>query len=102
MSFLPGWDSAGSASTIAHALHITTLAVLVLLCVAAALALVYDGRKDFLLSQQQTAADHNLDARTGELQRQLTEAQSVATAAKQRADELQRLNEPRHLTDDQK
>jgi hypothetical protein len=108
MGFLPGWDSADSTAAIAHNLHITAIVVLGLLVVSEALALIYDSRKEHLISaaflNAEAARKNDVDAaekrRAAEVQSlesKLAVAEKAATKAAEQAAELDRLRQPRHM-----
>ncbi|MEA2893058.1 MAG: hypothetical protein QOI05_3851 [Bradyrhizobium sp.] len=112
MGFLPGWDSVDSTASIAHNLHITAIVVLALLVLSEALALVYDSRKEHLTDiavsaaegrrkAEADAADMRRKAEVDSLERKLVVAEKAATKAAEQANELDRLRQPRHLTEEQ-
>jgi hypothetical protein len=120
MSILPGWDSAETTATIAHNLHITAIIVLGLLFVSEGLALMYDSRKEHLVSVAATKAEAKrkadadvaetfrkaeteaLQRRLGDADKRLDEARQAAAAAAKKAAELEAHQADRRLTEEQK
>ena len=104
--FLPGGDTAESAATIAHNLHITAIIVLGCLFLSEGMALIYDTRKDHLLSAAATKAEtqRTQDAETAETRRKAEVGglqQQLSEAAK-KVSELERQRTPRRLSDGQR
>ena len=106
MGFLPGWDSADTTAAIAHNLHITAIVVLGLLFLSEGLALIYDSRKESLVgvAALNTEAQRQRDADAAEVRRKsdVDALKKQLSAADKKVAELDRLRQPRHLTDGQK
>jgi hypothetical protein len=106
MSFVPGWDSAETTAAIAHNLHITAIVVLGLLFVSEGMALIYDSRKEHLVSLAagETEAQRKRDADAAEARHRadVEGVQKQLTEANKKVAELDKLRQPRHLSAEQK
>lgn len=106
MGFLPGWESADSTATIAHNLHIAAIVILGMLVFAEAMALVYDSRKEHLLSiaASNAEAEHKRNTEAAEARRK-TEVESLQgklSQASERLEEIRKQQAHRRLSSDQK
>jgi hypothetical protein len=113
LTWYPGWNSLDSVRAWHTIFEISGIAILALLVGAEILAFQYGHRKDELTAiaessaeirreQNEAEANKQHDADTAQLAQELAVAKNVATEAVQKARELDRLRQPRHLTEDQK
>jgi hypothetical protein len=113
MTWWPGWDSIASAGYWSHFWFWFGIACLFALGASEIVSHVYGLRKDELVAVaesnvsaqrkiDETEAKKQSDAEAAQLREQLAKAERVATEASDKAKELDRLRQPRHLTEEQK
>jgi hypothetical protein len=113
MTWWPGWDSIASAGYWSHFWFWFGIVCLFALGASEIVSHVYGLRKDELvaIAESNAVAQHKIDeaavkkqsdTEAAQLRAQLAKAEKDATEAAERARELDRLRQPRHLSDSQK